>query len=386
MLVQSDLLGSGSPRLRRPGPCRKTFAAGTAGTFAPTAAARRPPSFACMQIAVVGAGAWGTTLASLLAANGQAVTLWAREPEVVGDINDHHRNHLYLPDVDLAPGLVATGDVRAAAGDGDVVLMAVPAQHFRPVLRDAAPAIGSDTPLLSLAKGIEAETLLRMTEVAAEVLSGHRSELIGVLSGPNIARQVAIGDPAATVVAIADTEVAAELQHALSTPTLRVYTNPDVIGCEIGGAVKNVIALAAGMTEGLGYGENTLAALVTRGLAELTRLGVALGAQPLTFLGLAGIGDLVVTCHSSASRNHHVGVELGRGRSVDDIIASMHAVAEGVRSCAPVLALGARVGVELPICAVVGQVLVGELAATEAVHTLLGRTPTTELHDITGGQ
>ncbi|MEO6988394.1 MAG: NAD(P)H-dependent glycerol-3-phosphate dehydrogenase [Aquihabitans sp.] len=335
-----------------------------------------------MNITVIGAGAWGTTIASTLSANGP-VTLWAFEPEVVAAVNDDHRNPVYLPDIDLSPDLAATSDLRAATTDADLILMAVPSQHFRSIIEQAAPGIAPETPFLTLTKGIEAGTLLRMSEVAAEVLVDHPRERIGVLSGPNIAREIAHREPAATVVAITDPAIAALLQQALSTPTLRVYTNPDVIGCEIGGAVKNVIALAAGMAEGLGFGQNTLAAIVTRGLAELTRLGLALGGEALTFLGLAGIGDLVVTCHSPASRNHHVGVELGRGRAVDDIIAEMTAVAEGVRSCRPVLDLGARVGVDLPICSVVGAVLSGDLAAADVADALLGRTLTTELHGIT---
>lgn len=334
-----------------------------------------------MRISVIGGGAWGTTMASMSASKGP-VTLWAREPEVVEDINSNHRNELFLPGIDLPPELVATCDISEAVSVADAILVAVPAQHLRQVLASAASAIKPDTPLLTLTKGIESATLLRMTEIAAEVLPGHRPDLIGVLSGPNIAAQVARHEPAATVVALPDLDMAATLQVALSTPNLRVYTNPDVVGCEIGGAVKNVIALAAGMAEGLGFNDNTMAAIVTRGLAELARLGVALGGQPLTFLGLAGIGDLVVTCHSQASRNHHVGVELGKGRPLDGIISEMHAVAEGVRSCQPVLELGARAGVELPICEVVGAVLEGTLAATDAANALLGRAPTSELHDI----
>ena len=210
-----------------------------------------------------------------------------------------------------------------------------------------------------------------MSEVAAEVLDHHETGSIGVLSGPNIARDVADGQPAATVVAMGDEPRARDLQAALMCPTLRVYTNPDVVGCEIGGAVKNVIALAAGMATGLGFGDNTLAALVTRGLAELTRLGVALGGQPLTFLGLAGIGDLVVTCNSSGSRNRHVGEELGRGRPLDAILSDMTSVAEGVGSCGPVLELGRRAGVELPICEQVGRVLDGRVDPADAVSALL---------------
>ena len=333
------------------------------------------------RITVIGAGAWGTTMASLLATKGP-VNLWAREPEVVADVNDRHRNQRFLPDVPLPSTLTATSDLAVALEGADAVLVAVPSQFLREVLGRGAASIAPDIPLLTLTKGIEVGTLLRMSEVAAEVLADHRRELIGVLSGPNIARQVAVGEPAATVVAMADRQAAERLQEALGTPSLRIYTNPDVVGCEIGGSVKNVIALAAGMAVGLGYSDNTMAAVVTRGLAELTRFGVALGGQPLTFLGLAGMGDLVVTCHSSASRNHRVGVELGRGRTLPDILADMSAVAEGVRSCAPVLALADRVGVDLPICRAVGEVLAERLQARQIVDLLLAREATAEMHDI----
>ena len=334
------------------------------------------------RITVIGAGAWGTTMASLLATKGP-VNLWAREPEVVADVNDRHRNQRFLPDVPLPSTLTATSDLAVALEGADAVLVAVPSQFLREVLGRGAASIAPDIPLLTLTKGIEVGTLLRMSEVAAEVLADHRRELIGVLSGPNIARQVAVGDPAATVVAMSDRQTAERLQKALGTPSLRIYTNPDVVGCEIGGSVKNVIAIAAGMAAGLGYGDNTTAAVVTRGLAELTRFGVALGGRPLTFLGLAGIGDLDVTCHSTASRNHRVGVELGRGRPLHDIIAEVPTVAEGVRSCAPVLALAARVGVDLPICGVVGEVLAERIGAHQVVDLLLARDATSELHDIT---
>ncbi len=333
------------------------------------------------RITVIGAGAWGTTMASLVATKGP-VNLWAREPEVVADVNQRHRNEQFLPDVALPTTLTATSDLAAALEGADAILVAVPSQFFRAVMGEAAASIAPDTPVLTLTKGIEVGSLLRMSEVAADVLKGHRPERIGVLSGPNIARQVAVGEPAATVVAMADRQAAERLQEALGTPSLRIYTNPDVVGCEIGGSVKNVIALAAGMAVGLGYSDNTMAAVVTRGLAELTRFGVALGGQPLTFLGLAGMGDLVVTCHSSASRNHRVGVELGRGRTLPDILADMSAVAEGVRSCAPVLALADRVGVDLPICRAVGEVLAERLQARQIVDLLLAREATAEMHDI----
>jgi glycerol-3-phosphate dehydrogenase (NAD(P)+) len=335
----------------------------------------------CEQVSVIGAGAWGTAIASLLAKR-SPVKVWALEAEVADAINGRHDNPRYLPGVALPPGLQATTDIESALAGAGAVLMAVPAQHFRSVLERARPHIGPATPFLTLTKGIEHGSLLRMSEVARVVLDDHAPDLVGVLSGPNIAREVATGQPAATVVALRDEPSAVELQRALMCPTLRIYTNPDVVGCEVGGAVKNVIALAAGMASGLGYGDNTLAALVTRGLAELTRLGVALGGQPLTFLGLAGIGDLVVTCNSRSSRNRHVGEELGRGRRLDTIISEMTAVAEGVRSCGPVLELARRAEVELPICEQVGRVLDGSASAADAVGALLHREPSAELRGI----
>jgi glycerol-3-phosphate dehydrogenase (NAD(P)+) len=334
-----------------------------------------------MKVTVIGAGAWGTTAASLLATKADT-TVWARESEVAQAINERHENPLFLPGGSLTAALRADDDIGAALEGSDVVLMAVPSRHYRSVLDSARSAIPARTPFLSLTKGIEQGSLLRMSQVAAEVLEGHDADRIGVLSGPNIAREILVGQPAATVVAMRDQNTAADLQQLLMTSTLRVYTNPDVIGCEIGGAVKNVIALAAGMAAGLGFGQNTIAALITRGLAELTRLGVALGGHPLTFLGLAGIGDLVVTCHSPDSRNRHVGEQLAAGRSLDEITAAMHSVAEGVQSCSAVLALGQRAAVELPICQHVRLVLDGDLTVTDAVSALLHREATSELHDI----
>ena len=334
-----------------------------------------------MKVAVVGAGAWGTTVASILASRAETV-IWAREPEVVAAINEGHENPLFLPGARLSPSLRASLDpVEAVAGAG-VVALAVPSEFYREVLGDVGSAIAPHVPCLSLSKGIEVGSLKRMTEVAAEVLADHDADRIGVLSGPNIAREVLAGHPAATVVAMRDDKARVDVQRLLMTDTLRVYTNSDVVGCEIGGAVKNVIAIAAGMASGLGFGHNTLAALVTRGLAELTRLGVALGGQPLTFLGLAGIGDLIVTCESSDSRNHHVGEELGRGRSLADNRAGMRSVAEGVRSCGAILALARRVSIELPICEQVGAVLDGHSQPQDAVVALLHREAKPELHGI----
>ena len=260
--------------------------------------------------------------------------------------------------------------------------MAVPSHGFRAVLAEAAPAVGAGVPVISLAKGVEQGTRARMTQVVAEVLPGHPPDRIGVLTGPNLAREVAEGQPTASVVAVGDEDTATMLQHLFMTPTFRVYTNSDVVGCEIAGALKNVIALAVGAAAGLGFGDNTRAALITRGLAELARLGVALGGNPMTFAGLAGMGDLVATCTSEKSRNRFVGVELGRGRTLDDIVTEMNMVAEGVKTTAAVLELAAEYDVEMPIATMVGAVLYEGLHAADMVPALMLREAKPELHGI----
>jgi glycerol-3-phosphate dehydrogenase (NAD(P)+) len=294
-------------------------------------------------------------------------------------VDRDHANPDYLPDIALPDALCGTSDLLEACTGADVVVMGVPSHGFRDVLVRAAPAIADDVPILSLSKGVEQGTELRMTEVVADVLSSHRRDRIGVLTGPNLAREVALGQPTASVVAIDDVAVAAELQALFMTATFRVYTNPDVVGCEIAGALKNVIALAAGIAHGLGYGDNTKAALITRGLAELARLGIALGGDPLTFSGLAGMGDLVATCTSEKSRNRTVGVALGQGRRLDDIVAEMKMVAEGVKSTQAVLELAARHGVEMPIAEQVGAVLYDGRTPAEIVPALMLREAKPEL-------
>ncbi|MGZ6979793.1 MAG: NAD(P)H-dependent glycerol-3-phosphate dehydrogenase, partial [Acidimicrobiia bacterium] len=271
-----------------------------------------------MKVAVIGAGSWGTTVAALANANAPTV-LWAREPRIVEGVNRDHTNADYLPGIELPESLEATSSLADACRGADVVVMAVPSHGFRAVLTDAKASIAPEAAIISLSKGLEQGTVLRMTEVVAQVLPDHPPDRIGVLSGPNLAKEVAQGQPTATVVAIGDPELAQALQALFMTMTFRVYTNPDVVGCEIAGALKNVIAIAAGIAHGLGYGDNTKAALITRGLAELARLGMALGGDPLTFSGLAGMGDLVATCTSDKSRNRTVGVALGQGRALDEI-------------------------------------------------------------------
>lgn len=333
------------------------------------------------RVAVIGAGSWGTAVGAIAAVNADAV-LWARDPAVAAHIEDQHSNPDYLPDIDLPPSLHATSDLVEACTGADVVVMGVPSHGFRSVLEAAAPVIGPDVPILSLSKGVEQGSLLRMTEVVADVLVNHRADRIGVLTGPNLAREVALGQPTASVVAITDPTVATELQHLFMTSTFRVYTNPDVVGCESAGALKNVIALAAGIAHGLGYGDNTKAALITRGLAELARLGSTLGGDPMTFSGLAGMGDLVATCTSDKSRNRTVGVMLGQGRKLDDIVTEMKMVAEGVKSTAAVLELAARHGVEMPIAEQVGAVLYDDRTPAEIVPALMLREAKPELRGV----
>jgi glycerol-3-phosphate dehydrogenase (NAD(P)+) len=282
----------------------------------------------------------------------------------------------------LPPGLRATASLEEACADAEVVVVGVPSHGLREVLGAAAPMIGEDVPVVSLSKGVEQSTHLRMTEVVADVLPQHPRDRIGVLTGPNLAREVAEGQPAASVVAFEDRAIAAELQQLFMTRTFRVYTNPDVVGCEIAGALKNVIAIAAGIAAGLGYGDNTKAGLITRGLAELARLGVALGGEPLTFSGLAGMGDLVATCTSDKSRNRRVGVELGRGRTLDDIVSETNMVAEGVKSTAAVLAIASEQGVDMPIAAMVGEVLYDGARPADLVPSLMLREAKAELDGI----
>jgi glycerol-3-phosphate dehydrogenase (NAD(P)+) len=334
-----------------------------------------------LNVTVVGAGSWGTAVASIVARS-RPVTLWARRPELAAAITDRHENVDYLPGVELPDSLTATTELLAAVASADVVVMGVPSHGYRAVLAEVAGIIDPATPILSLSKGIEQDTLMRMTEVTADVLPLHDRDRIGVLTGPNLAREVVAGQPAATVVAMRDDVSARALQAIFMTPTFRVYTNRDVVGCEAAGALKNVMAIAAGMAHGLGFGDNTLATLITRALAELTRLGVAMGGSPLTFAGLAGMGDLIATCMSSQSRNHRVGFGLGQGRTLDEIISEMSMVAEGVKSTRGVLALAANHRTEMPIAEQVGKVLYEGASPAEAVATLMGREARSELDGI----
>ena len=333
------------------------------------------------RVAVIGAGTWGTTFAAIASRNAETV-LWARRKELADAINEDGRNPDYLDDVALPPALRATASLAEALEGAHVVVMAVPSHGFRVILEQAAGGIGERTPVVSLSKGVEQGSLKRMTEVVAEVAPGRPA---GVLTGPNLAREIVCGHPAASVVAMEQDGVAARLQELFSTDAFRVYTNPDVVGCEVAGALKNVVAIASGMSDGMGFGANTRAALITRGLAELTRLGSALGGHPLTFSGLAGMGDLVATCTSSQSRNRHVGEQLGKGRPIDEIVAEMKMVAEGVKTSRAVLDLAATVGVEVPIAEQVVAVLYEGKRAVDVIPALMGRLHKPELEGLTTG-
>jgi glycerol-3-phosphate dehydrogenase (NAD(P)+) len=334
-----------------------------------------------MTVAVIGAGSWGTAVAAIVAGNAPT-TLWARREDLAVQLNTTHENGDYLPGIALPDTLAATCDLEQACRDAEVVVLGVPSHGFRTVLGAARPFIPPDVPVISLSKGVEQDTLRRMTEVIGDVLDDHDPSCIGVLTGPNLAKEVAGGQPTASVVATADQDVAESLQQLFLGPTFRVYTNPDVVGCEIAGACKNVLAIGAGIAHGLGYGDNTKAALITRGLAELARLGVALGGDPMTFAGLAGMGDLIATCNSPQSRNRRVGVELGEGRSLDEIVAATNMVAEGVKSTRAVLALAARHDVEMPLASFVGRVLYEGARPADLVTELMLRKAKPELNGL----
>lgn len=329
-------------------------------------------------VAVLGAGSWGTALAASLAARGHRVRLWARRPEAAETIERTRRNDAYLPGAMLPDGIHATSDLDAAVGDAWLWVVAVPSQSVRDVLARLGPHAGPELTVVSVAKGIENETLLTATGVVRSVLPGLDAARVGVLYGPSHAEEVALGQPTSVVVALPDAAAAAAVQAAFMAPALRVYANPDVVGVEVAGSVKNVIALAAGMGDGLGLGDNAKAALVTRGLAEITRLGLAMGADAHTFAGLAGLGDLVVTCFSRHSRNRAFGERIGRGATVAEALAASSMVVEGVRTTESVRQLAQKHGVEMPIAEAVGAILSGRLRPAEAVRVLMERDPRLE--------
>ncbi|MGB0621453.1 MAG: NAD(P)H-dependent glycerol-3-phosphate dehydrogenase [Myxococcota bacterium] len=327
-----------------------------------------------LKVSVLGAGSFGTTMAHVIARNAPTL-IWCRRPETAEEINREHTNAAYLPDAPLADSLRATADLEEAVKSADVVVMGVPSHGMRSTLEEVARHIRPWVPVVSLAKGLEPGSHLRMTEVIREVLPDHRA---GALTGPNLAREIMAGFAAASVVAFEDVELARQLQSVLHSGVFRVYTNTDVVGCELGGALKNVIAIATGMGDGLGVGDNTRSAVITRGLAELTRLGVAMGGESATFAGLAGVGDLVATCTSMKSRNRFVGEQLGLGKTIDEIIADMNQVAEGVKTSAVVMELAEHYGIEMPIAQEVHGVLYDGRTAEDAYAGLTRRVPGAE--------
>lgn len=323
-----------------------------------------------LRCAVVGAGAWGTAIADRLARNGHAVTLWARETDVVQSINASHENARFLAGATLHPALMATDDMAVALRDATLVVYAAPSHVLRPVVQAGASALDASAVLAVATKGIERESLALMTDVVAQEAPGHS---VVAFSGPSFAAEVAAQQPTALVAASTSLDAATVLQRAASAPSFRVYTSDDVIGVELGGALKNVMAVATGILEGLGLGFNPRAALITRGLAEMTRLGVALGAHPETFAGLAGLGDLVLTCTGSLSRNRAVGVAIGQGTRLDDYLATKETVAEGVLNAQSALALAQRVGIHMPIVEATHRILFDGQSPREAIAELMVR-------------
>lgn len=330
-----------------------------------------------IRAAVFGTGSWGTAYAKVLADSGTETTLWARRAEVATAVNEQHENAEYLPGIRLPYLLSATTDVAAALADADFVVLALPSQTLRENLSPWAHLIPPCAILVSLMKGVELGTTKRMSEVIAEV-ADVASTRVAVVSGPNLAKEIALGQPAATVVACEDESAAVRLQQASYAPYFRPYTNTDVIGSELGGAVKNVIALAVGMAEGMGFGDNTKASLITRGLTETARLGAALGADPLTFSGLAGLGDLVATCTSPLSRNRTFGEKLGNGLTVAEVVATQKQTAEGVKSCQSILELARKHDVDMPITEHVVAVVHEGLTPAGMLRGLMAREITTE--------
>ncbi|MFF8445665.1 NAD(P)H-dependent glycerol-3-phosphate dehydrogenase [Streptomyces californicus] len=329
------------------------------------------------KVAVFGTGSWGTAFAVILADAGCEVTLWGRRPELAEAVNATHTNPDYLPGIALPETIRATTDAAEALRGAEFAFLVVPSQTLRANLADWAPHLEPETVLVSLMKGVELGTAELMSEVIADVTEVS-ADRIAVVSGPNLAKEIAERRPAAAVVACADESVAQRLQAACHTAYFRPYTNTDVVGCELGGAVKNVIGLAVGIADGMGLGDNTKGSLITRGLAETTRLGVAMGADPLTFSGLAGLGDLVATCSSPLSRNHTFGTNLGRGMTLQETIAVTKQTAEGVKSCESVLALARRHGVDMPITETVVSIVHEGKSPVVAVKELMSRSAKAE--------
>ena len=334
-----------------------------------------------LKIGVVGAGSWGTALANLLAQKGISVDLWAFEKEVKEQIRDERENKLFLPGIRLSDNLVPSNDLAGVAAGKDFLITVVPSHLVRAVSTEMAPHVSTNTVVASASKGIENKTHLTMTQVLAEVLPNLAPENAAVLSGPSFAREVAANVPTAVTVAAHDVEVAMRVQHLFATPYFRVYTSDDPVGVELGGAVKNVIAIAAGIIDGLNLGLNTRAALITRGQTEIRRLGLKLGANPRTFTGLAGIGDLILTCTGDLSRNHTVGKQIGQGKSLKAILSEMRMVAEGVKTSKSVYNLSRKLEVEMPISSEIYHVLYDDVPPKEALFRLMTRDLKDELDE-----
>jgi glycerol-3-phosphate dehydrogenase (NAD(P)+) len=334
-----------------------------------------------MKVAVVGAGSWGTAFATIPASSGVDTVVWARREEVATTIAERHECPDYLPGVELPASLSATHDMERALDGAEIVVMAVPSHAFRDVVREVSPHVHGAGTMLSLTKGLEQVSRRRMTEVMQQEVD-LPPWAFGTLTGPNLAMEIAQHQPAAAVIGCSDEDCASTLQKAFMSPSFRVYTNPDVVGCELAGAIKNVIAIAAGIGDGMGFGDNSKAALITRGMAEMARLGVAMGGKALTFAGLAGMGDLIATCTSKLSRNRHVGEELGKGRQLEEIVSEMNMVAEGVKTSRVVVELGERHSVSMPISEHVVKVLYEGVSPDEALASLMTREAEPEFHGI----
>jgi glycerol-3-phosphate dehydrogenase (NAD(P)+) len=320
-----------------------------------------------LKVGLLGGGSWGTTVASLTSKNSET-TIWARNIGTVTEINKHNSNEKYLPKAKLHKGLKASNSIKETVENADVIVMGVPSQNFRTVLLEAKPYIRPWVPIVSLAKGLEISTKMRMTQIIEEIMPGHPA---GVLTGPNLAKEIHAGKAAAAVISMVDKTIAKKLQTVFSSGLFRVYTNTDVIGSELGGALKNVMAIAAGMGDGANAGDNTRSALITRGLSELTRLGTAMGGKSRTFAGLTGLGDLIATCSSSKSRNHHVGVQLGKGEKLETIMSNMNEIAEGVKTAKVVMELARDYNVDMPITKEVYKVLYEGNTAFDAFKGLI---------------
>lgn len=331
------------------------------------------------NVTVIGAGSWGTALASVLADNGHQVTIWVRDPKLAEQINTKHVNEKYLPEVNLSSSIVANVDLKEAVTGKPVILLAVPSHAMRQICRQLVPFLDPEVLLIHATKGFELESLKRMSEVIMEEIPLSISSKLAVLSGPSHAEEVVRRQPTTVVVSSAFEESMLRAQDLLMNANFRVYTNPDLIGAEIAGALKNIIALGAGMSDGLGYGDNAKAALLTRGLAEISRLGMKLGAMPLTFAGLAGVGDLIVTCTSKHSRNWRAGYMLGQGKKLDDVLEQMGMVVEGVRTTHAAFALAHREGVDMPITSVLYGMLFEGKEPRQGVEELMGRGKTFEM-------